>query len=528
LKRIKKGVGRRAYLHYTMCLLMQMALMLSGGLFAQNSPQVKVKTGVLSGFTDANGVATYLGIPFAQSPVTELRWRPPQPPSDWTGVREAKKFGANCIQHHATMGPFTKEFIAQGEFSEDCLFLNIWVDKNASSKAEPVMVFIHGGGFQAGSGSVEIFNGSELARKGVVVVTFNYRVGVLGFLVHPDLTKESPHHASGNYGLLDQIAALKWVKQNIHAFGGDPANVTIFGQSAGALSVVDLMESPVAQGLFVRGIAESGPGVLPPNLLIDTSLKAREESGEKFAQSLGAHSLAELRALPAEMFDRPPSGGLHLADGPVIDGWVLTFEPTAHQVPLMCGMVTGDTALYALIRPQPASNTVASFEKSAEEQFGPAANRFLTLYPVKQDADVPAMKSASLVDQARVSLDIWSAQQLQKSRVVYTYYFDRPIPWPAHPEFGAFHTAEVPYVFRSLKFLDRPWEKTDYRLSDAMSTYWTNFAKTGDPNGDGLPDWPAYARGDHVVMELGEHIGPIPVATEEKLEFFLEYLKKPQ
>ena len=525
MNRLEKAIGRLVDPFHASFLLV---LMMSCGLFAQNSPQIKVRSGVLRGFVDPDGVATYLGIPFAQAPVGELRWRPPQSPLGWTGVRDAKSFGANCIQHHATMGPFTNEFIAQGEFSEDCLFLNVWVDTNARSKAAPVLAFIHGGGFQAGSGSVEIFNGSELARKGVVVVTFNYRVGALGFLVHPDLTKESAHHASGNYGLLDQIAALKWIKQNIQAFGGDPANITIFGQSAGALSVVDLMESPLSQGLFVRGIAESGPGVLPPNLLIDTSLKAREESGEKFAQSLGAHSLAELRALPAEMFDRQPSGGLHLADGPVIDDWVLRSEPTASQVPLMCGMVTGDTALYALIRPQPASNTVATFETSAEEQFGPAAKRFLALYPVKQDADVAAMKAASLVDQARVSLDMWSAQQLQKSRLVYTYYFDRPIPWPAHPEFGAFHTSELPYVFRTLKVLDRPWEKTDYQLSDTMSTYWTNFAKTGNPNGDGLPDWPAYAGGEHMTMELGEHIGSIPVAAAGKLEFFLEYLRGTQ
>lgn len=205
-------------------------LVLSCWLSAQSAlpdAKVRVESGMLSGATDANGVASFLGVSFARPPVGDLRWHPPQPPLAWTGVRDAKRFGANCIQDHGTFGPYTKEFIAQGDFSEDCLFVNVWTDATAKSKKQPVMVYIYGGAFMGGSGSVAIYNGSELARKGVVVVTFNYRVGQLGFLVHPELSKESEHHVSGNYGLLDQIAALQWVKENIHAFGGDSANVTI-------------------------------------------------------------------------------------------------------------------------------------------------------------------------------------------------------------------------------------------------------------------------------------------------------------
>jgi len=491
----------------------------------QRDANVKVESGTLSGAVDANGVAAYLGIPFAQPPVGELRWRPPQPVAAWTGVREAKKFGANCIQDHGTFGPYTTEFIAQGEFSENCLFLNVWSDGNAKGKMQPVMVYIYGGAFMGGSGSVAIYNGAELARKGVVVVTINYRVGQLGFLVHPELSKESVHHVSGNYGLLDQIAALQWIKKNARAFGGDPANVTIFGQSAGAMSVADLMASPLAQGLFARGIEESGPANLRMNMTGGNTLKAREDAGVKFAELVGAHSLAELRALPADVFGRPAPGGIPTGGGPVTDDWVMPAHPLEHQVPVMVGMVTGDATLFASFGPQPPP-TVAAFRQSAQKQFGPAADEFLKLYPVARDADVPAMKQKSAVDQARVTIDTWASEQVGKSGTVYTYYFDRPIPWPAHPEFGAFHTAEVPYVFKTLKVLDRPWGKVDYQLSDTMSTYWTNFAKTGNPNGNGLPAWPAYAPGRHVTMELGEHVGAIPVAEPAKVDFFLNYFKQ--
>lgn len=523
-RRCKTETPRQSRVRSLVILSATTVLMLSGGLSAQSAPQVKVESGMLSGMTDANGVVAYLGIPFAQPPVGDLRWRPPQPLAPWTGVREAKKFGANCMQDHTAFGPWTAEFIAQGDFSEDCLFMNVWSDGKSQSNKQPVMVYIYGGAFMGGSGSVAIYNGSELARKGVVVVTFNYRVGQLGFLAHPGLSKESPHHVSGNYGLLDQIAALEWVKKNIHAFGGDAANVTIFGQSAGAMSVADLMGSPLAVGLFVRGIEESGPGSLRMDMGGGNTLQAREAAGVKFAESVGAHSLAELRALPADIISRTTEGGMPRGGGPVADGYVLPAEPLAHQVPLMVGMVTGDTALATLMGPQPPA-TVASFQQSAQKQFGSATAEFLKLYPVTQDSDVPGMKTASAVDQARVSLDLWAANQAARSGTVYTYYFDRPIPWPAHPEFGAFHTAEVPYVFQNLKILDRPWERVDYQLSDDMSSYWTNFAKTGNPNGKGLPEWPAYAPGKHVTMELGAHVGAIPDADPAKLQFFLSNVK---
>ena len=522
VKSYKSETSRQAWIR-SLVMLSAMVLMLTGSLLAQSAPQAKIESGMLSGSTDANGVAAYLGIPFAQPPVGDLRWRPPQPLAPWTGVREARQFGANCPQDHGAFGPYTEEFISQGDFSEDCLFLNVWTVGNSKTDKQPVMVYIYGGAFMGGSGSVAIYNGAALARKGVVVVTFNYRVGQLGFLVHPELSKESPHHVSGNYGLLDQIAALQWVKKNIQAFGGDPANVTIFGQSAGAMSVADLMTSPLAAGLFARGIEESGPAILRMPAMGGNDLQAREAAGVKFAESHGAHSLAELRALPAEEIARTAGGGMPIGGGPVTDGYVLPAEPLAHQVPLLVGMVTGDTTIGAAMMGQQPPSTVAAFQQAAQHQFGAAADQFLKLYPVTQDSDVPAMEKASAVEQARVTLDLWAANQATRSGTVYTYDFDRPIPWPAHPEFGAFHTADVPYVFQNLKVLDRPWEKADFQLSNDMSSYWTNFAKTGNPNGKGLPAWPAYVAGKHVTMELGEHVGAIPDAGPAPLQFFLNH-----
>jgi beta-glucosidase len=492
---------------------------------------VRTEAGMVSGTVDKNGVAAYLGIPFAQPPTGERRWRPPQPVSPWQGVRAADHFGASCMQAQpGSRLPWSEEFMTQGAISEDCLFLNVWTTAKTAGEKQAVMVFVYGGGFNEGSSSVAVYDGSELARKGVVVVTLNYRVGPLGFLVHPELTRESEHNASGNYGLLDQIAALQWVHNNIGAFGGDPVKVTIFGQSAGAISVVDLMRSPLAQGLFVRAIAQSGPGLLPESILGGgMTLAQREEEGAKYAESLGARSLAELRALPAADFFKPSAGSPGAPPrfgGPVTDGWVLTAERPAHQVPLIAGMVSGDAALIGGFGP-PVAPSVAAYQDSAQKTYGDRAAAFLQLYPAQQNGDVPTARSASQIDQARVSLDVWSAEQVKRSGRVYTYYFDRPIPWPAHPEFGAFHSSELPYIFGTLKRLDRPWEAADLKLADTLSSYWSNFAKTGDPNGPGLPLWPAYDPKQHTTMALGEHFGPMAEAGRAKLEFFLDYLKQP-
>ena len=491
---------------------------------------VKTDAGAVSGAPASGGVTAYLGIPYAAPPVGDRRWRAPQPVAHWDGVRKADQFGTSCMQNQAgSRLPWTEEFMTQGPIGEDCLFLNVWTPARAATARLPVMFWIYGGGFNEGSSSVSVYDGTELAKKGVVLVSVNYRVGPLGFLVHPELSKESDQHVSGNYGLLDQIAALQWVKKNIAGFGGDPAKVTIFGQSAGAISVIDLMRSPLAKGLFVRAIAQSGPGLLPSNALgANATLADREAAGARYAESKGAHSLADLRALPPATFFTSTGGrgGVAAPNGPFKDGWVLPATDPAEQVPLMLGFVADDLGVGGGGRGGAAPPSVASYESSAQQAYGDQSADFLKLYPVKADSDVAATQKIAGRDRARVSMDLWAAEQEKASKRVYTYYFDRVLPWPAHPEFGAFHTSEVPYVFQTIAKLDRPWEPVDKKVSDAVSSYWVNFAAKGDPNGAGLPPWPAYSAAAHKTMELGAQMGAMSVAEPSKLEFFLRVMKK--
>ena len=447
---------------------------------------VRTDSGTVVG-TLKSGVTAFLGVPFAAPPVGNLRWRPPQAATYRNSAWRADQFGPSCMQNQpGSRLPWTEEFMTQGPIDEDCLYLNVWTTaKNASAK-QPVMFWIYGGGFTEGSTSVAVYDGAELAKKGVVVVSANYRVGPLGFLAHPELTKESDHAASGNYGLLDQIAALRWVQKNIAAFGGDPNQVTIFGQSAGAISVANLMRSPLAKGLFARAIAQSGPGLFARNALGGgATLRDREAAGLEFAQALGAPSLAELRALPAARFygaNVPPA-----QSSPVTDGWVLPDAGVADQVPLMVGFVADDLGLGG--------------------------------------GNAPEQKAAAR-ERARVAMHLWAADQLPASKRLYTYFFDRAIPWPEHPEFGAFHSGEIPYVFNTLSRLKRPWEAVDKKLADTVSAYVTNFAKKGDPNGNGLPPWPAFVPTSYTTMELGVQVGPMPLADPARLAQLLAELKK--
>jgi len=341
---------------------------------------VKIDTGSLSGLATTGGVTAYLGIPFAAPPVGELRWRPPQPAAKWEAVRKADKFGTSCMQNQAgSRLPWTEEFMTQGPIGEDCLFLNVWTAaKNANARL-PVMFWIYGGGFNEGSSSVAVYNGTELAKKGVIVVSVNYRVGPLGFLAHPELTKESPHRSSGNYGLLDQIAALQWVSRNIAAFGGDPNQVTIFGQSAGALSVMHLMRSPLAKGLFARAIAQSGPGLLGRNALGGgATLADREAAGAKYIESKGAKTLAEMRALPAAgFFASGGRGGVTVPNSPFTDGWVLPATQPAEQVPLILGFTADDIGVGGGGFGAAAKPGVASYQSDAQRNYADQAATFL-------------------------------------------------------------------------------------------------------------------------------------------------------
>ncbi len=487
---------------------------------------VRVETGMLEGVEDANGVTAFKGIPFAAPPVGNLRWRPPQPPVRWDGVRKADRFGASCVQKEvAELGPYTEESLTQGAVSEDCLFINVWTPAKSANERRPVMVMIYGGGFVIGSSSVRIEDGAPLANKGIVYVSMNYRVGALGFLAHPELTKESVHHSSGNYGLLDQLAALEWVHKNITAFGGDPNRVTIEGGSAGGISVALLMESRLAKGLFARAIAASGPGLIPDSALEPWGLADHEQAGVGYAKSKGVDSIAKLRAMPAADFavsSRDP--GLFV---PLVDGWLVPrpSEKPANEVPLMVGFVADDLGVASALGPPPKLS-VAAYQENARKNYGENADLYLRLYPAASEAEVSAMQKASGRDRSRLQLEWWAAEQATRSKSLYTYYFDRAIPWPAHPEFGVFHGSDWVYESGNLRLMDRPWQPVDYKVSDEVMSYWVNFVATGNPNGSGLPRWPAFNEVSHVTMELGAHTGAVAVADPAKRKFFEALVKR--
>ena len=494
---------------------------------AQKHP-IRTESGLVSGVALSHGLEVFKGIPFAAPPVGKLRWQPPQPPAAWQGVRKADSFGAPCMQSKSPerLGPWTRVFLSKMQPSEDCLYLNVWTTPKRTKTLLPVMVWIYGGGFTSGAGSVEIYNGAALAHKGVVLVSANYRVGAFGFFAYPGLTRESPHHSSGNYGLLDQIAALQWVQRNIAAFGGDPHQVTIFGQSAGAGSVWLLMQSPLARGLFERAIIMSGPAVIPAKMITgERSLAAAEKQGQEVASRLGAQLIDQLRALPAERIIKD-SGRARWA--PIEDGWVIRagWHPE-HEVTVINGMVAEDIGIgYYGNGPAP-DVTLKDYHKTMRETCEAKASECEKLYPAGDDLQAAAAIRSALQDRARVSLYKWGVQQTSLSPQVYTYYFNQKIPWPQHPEYGVFHSSELPYVFDNLALMDRPWQPSDWRAAREMYSYWTDFAKTGNPNGKGLPEWPLFRVGNFTTMQLAARMGPIPLAPAAREQFWMEYLKAP-
>lgn len=480
---------------------------------------VATKSGLVQGaVNESKTVTAFKGIPFAAPPVGALRWREPHPPEAWDGVRDATKFCPSCMQagDGAARLPWTEEYMNQTEISEDCLFLNIWTPARFTSDNLPVLMWIYGGGFREGSGSIAVYDGEELAKKGIILVTVNYRLGVLGYLAHPELTAESPHNASGNYGYLDQVAALQWIRENIAAFGGNPDKVTISGQSAGALSVQALTASPLARGLFNRAIIVSGPRMSTMTGFVSGELA--EAKGEEFAESKGAASLEELRALPAEdlVADFRPNNDWSA----IIDGWFLT-EPMAatfekgelSDVPTMAGLTADDR--------RSRITELTEFVKKARDDYGDRAQEFLELYPAKADEEAVLMATEATRDQGRFDAAVWAEFRGNTAKTpVYTYFFKRAIPWPEHPEFGAFHTSDVIYWFNNLKMLDRPWTEGDKALAETASSYWVNFVTSGNPNGEGLPEWPDFNAEKKETQELDLEINTIPVAGAEKIELF--------
>lgn len=525
----------------TFILFLNLAIFAAGSLAAAIKQPVMVEGGLVSGVPGKDpAVLTFKGIPFAAPPVGDLRWREPKPVIAWRGVLNAHKFSASCIQHVAgERKPWTHEFMTHGDISEDCLYLNVWTSATSAKEERPVFVYIYGGGFSEGSAQVPVYDGEGLAKKGLVVVTFNYRVGVLGFLVHPELAAESAHHVSGNYGMLDQVAALRWVHENIARFGADPNRVTIAGQSAGGMSVHNLTASPMAKGLFQRAIVESGGSSVGRNAmrLGPGTMAEAETQGREFAEGKGAKSLADLRALSWEKLLEPLPGGTsaggppRLLFAPVPDGYFLpapALEVIAqgkqNDVVTLTGANKDELGGFG---PPQGPVTAESFAKQARERYGEAADEFLKLYPARTDEEAKIALSQSSRDQALVSMYLWAKARARTAKTaVYEYLWDHAMPGPDAARFGAFHTSEVPYVMNTLYMSDRPFTGADWKIADMMSSYWANFAATGDPNGKGLPQWPAI--GDEPkIMEVGEKTEPIPVAgSAAKFAFFKSYLLK--
>lgn len=506
-----------------------MALPATASPNVNHAPEVKTRDGRIQGKMSPDGqVRVFLGIPYAAPPIGPLRWKPPQPVKKWHGVLEATSFGHRCIQTQN----YDMIFRDPGP-SEDCLTLNVWAPVEKPGTRLPVMVWIYGGGFTGGSTSEPRQDGTHLAHRGVIVVSMNYRLGIFGFFATRALADESPHHAAGNYGLLDQTAALRWVQQNITAFGGDPANVTIFGESAGSISVSMQMASPLAQGLFAHAIGESGGAFYEPGFHFPP-LAAEEAQDEAFAKaSFGTSSLKTLRSLSTEQVLSAAKAArkAHKANfWPDVDGWFLPDSVPAiysagkqAHIPLLAGWNRDEGA--ADVLHQPELPTVASWRAKAEQEFGKNAAEFLKLYPGNTDRQ--ALRSAE--DFSGDVFIVYSTWQWLEAQVktghapVYRYFFVLPAPKDPTNSWnvGAFHSDDIEYVFGTLK--SRPgvqWRPEDYKLSRLMQTYWTNFAKTGNPNGEGAPHWPVYGQADHwQVMHLGPEPGAQPDRHRDRYLF---------
>lgn len=475
--------------------------------------------GLVSGVPgDEETIRVYRGIPYAAAPVGDLRWRPPQAPPSWKGVKTASRFSPACEQPPYPKGSLY--YHAPEPESEDCLYLNIWTGARSPNERRPVMVWIHGGALTRGSGSIEVYDGEALARKGVVLVTINYRLGIFGFFAHPSLTAESSHRSSGNYGLLDQVAALQWVRQNIAGFGGDPQRVTIFGESAGSWSVNYLAATPLAHGLFQRAIGESGGGFSPQAKLADA-----EAAGLKFARSA---SLADLRAKPAA--ELLQASGLY-SFPPSVDGWFLPEDVYSiyasgrqNDVPLLIGSNADEAK--SLV---PWSGTAAAFVAEQKRRFGDLISDFLRVYPASTDAEAESAHYASFRDYVfGWEMRTWARMATKTGRSpANLYYFSRVPPGPLGEKYGAYHAAEIVYVFDNLSRLQHePWREEDRKLAGVLSSYWVNFARTGNPNGAGLPVWPSYQAKTDEVLQIGDTLAPVKTPHQAALDFLDRYFAR--
>jgi para-nitrobenzyl esterase len=464
-----------------------MALVLSSTAFANDAPHARVSTGELTGVRQGN-VAAFLGVPFAAPPVGDLRWRAPRTPVAWQGIRAADHFGASCLQTvtPSGFGPWKHEYVVQDTVSEDCLFLNVWTPAQAGAH-HPVLVWIHGGGFTSGSGSLPIYNGAALASQGVVVVTINYRVGIWGFLAHPDLSREAGGSPPSNFGLQDMLAAIHWVHSNIAAFGGDPERVTIAGQSAGSIAVHDLLVSPLAKGLFAQAISESGMPTMTPA----RSLGEAQAAGEAFAHFVDAPDIKTLRGMSAAKIQAAaPKNGI----GPVVDGVLLPDEPTEliskgrfNDTPVLIGLTADEGSFHA--------------------NYGPK-------------------EAAELREGGLGTVYFWArAHQVHSHAPIYAYFDTYVEPGADSGRYGAFHSSEIPYVFGTLNTApERGFTAKDVAHSKQMAGYWVSFITHGNPNGDQRPQWPKFDAAHPEVMELGTVARAIPLLSPETLKAQEEYM----
>ena len=497
----------------------------SASSFAADTRPVKVTGGLIRGVAD-HGLRIYEGIPFAAPPVGDLRWRPPQPVKPWRGVKQTTAFAPECMQNQARNASLGLPIMP---ISEDCLYVNVWTPAQAAKSAKahlPVMIWIYGGGFWAGGASLPMYDGAALARRGVVVVSIAYRLNAFGFLAHPELSAEAPDHASGLYGIQDMIAALKWTKANAAAFGGDPKDVTIFGQSAGGFAVSILAASPEAKGLFERVISESGGRFSPAKSGDEggsgsVTLEAGEAHGQAYLSKMHVDTIAEARKLPAEVLMaeaaaeqgtfQPVQGGRIMPE----DAWVAYQHGRFNDVPVLIGF-NSDEGAYSV-----KTTTAAEHEDYIRKGFGEKADALLKVYPNGPDG-LTLHSARNIRRDTNFGWQTWAWARQQsahgKGKVFMYYTTHRP---PGTPDGqGATHGTELPYVFGHPA---KTWTAEDTALSDTLQGYWVNFARTGDPNGPGLPVWPAYSDAAPQVMALDTPPHPAPVPNMEQLKALDDY-----
>ncbi|QNF35850.1 carboxylesterase family protein [Adhaeribacter swui] len=515
------------YLNKLWCAGLLTVTLLSTGLAQTKTTgkaalnQVKTANGVLEGTTEKSGILAFKGIPFAAPPVGEFRWREPQPVKNWSGVRPSKQFGPRAMQ----LPIFGDMNFRSNGVSEDCLYLNVWTPAKTGKERLPVLVYFYGGGFVAGDGSEPRYDGESMAQRGIVAITVNYRLGVFGFMAHPELTKESPNKASGNYGLLDQSAALQWVKKNIAAFGGDPNKITIAGESAGSYSVSAQMASPLSKNLIAGAIGESGSllSLRPP-----TTLAEAEKTGETFGSSVGATSLAALRAMPAQQL-LEATGKPGVPRFPVVvDGYFFPKSPTQifmageqAKVPLLAGWNSEESGYRGILGQE--APTPENYAKGVQKLYGDQANEILKVYPATTEEEV-IQAATALASDRFIGYGTWKWIDVHAqtgNKPVYRYFYLRPRPEmtpemgnavaglaggviknpdaaakKAAPARGASHSAEIEYAMGNLATNKvYAWQPEDYKVSETLQSYFADFIKTGNPNGNGLPKWPALTSG---------------------------------